>query len=220
MVFIFWRKPSALTVNLIAKESQGSDKFNYDQVGATSNESDFDLIVKSGSWNIDRKRVKVGQGIEDFNRACLLIKNWEQFQLGWAEVNRSTPVKHNAPVVVVAKSLFLWTANPLRIVYVDDCKAPARKAGNKTVSGPSAYLRFAHGCLPGHLLAGEERFSVELGSQQGDDSVWYDITTFSRPAHALSLITYPLVRFYQAKFAEDSAARMTHLMAGSQPLKV
>jgi hypothetical protein len=33
----------------------------------------------------------------------------------------------------------------------------------------------------------------------------YEVLTFSRPAHPLSIMTYPLVRFYQQKFGADSA---------------
>ena len=49
--------------------------------------------------------------------------------------------------------------------------------------------------MQGHTLAGEERFALEW--DKSDDSVWYDVFTISRPAHPLSIITYPLVRYYQ-----------------------
>ena len=60
---------------------------------------------------------------------------------------------------------------------------------------------FAHGCLEGHLLAGEEAFVLE---RREDDSVWYGVNTFSRPAHPLALVGYPAVRALQWKFAKDS----------------
>lgn len=38
-----------------------------------------------------------------------------------------------------------------------------------------------------------------------DDSVWYEIFTFSRPAHPLAFAGYPLVRALQWRFRRDSA---------------
>lgn len=37
----------------------------------------------------------------------------------------------------------------------------------------------------------------------------YEVMTFSRPDHPLATLTYPLVRFYQRKYGNDSAAAMT-----------
>lgn len=34
----------------------------------------------------------------------------------------------------------------------------------------------------------------------------YEIFTFSKPVHPVAVATYPLVRFYQQKFAQDSTA--------------
>lgn len=44
------------------------------------------------------------------------MQQWGHFQLGWAEVDKATPVKEEGGVTVAAKSLFLWTVNPLKIV--------------------------------------------------------------------------------------------------------
>ena len=41
-----------------------------------------------------------------------------------------------------------------------------------------------------------------------DDSVWYGVSTFSRPAHVLSFVGYPAVRVLQWKFARDSMRAM------------
>lgn len=41
-----------------------------------------------------------------------------------------------------------------------------------------------------------------------DDSVWYEILSFSKPAHFLSVAGYPIVRFQQKMFAKHSIAAM------------
>jgi len=61
-----------------------------------------------------------------------------------------------------------------------------------------------------NLQAGEERFAVEWCE---DDSVWYDVAAFSKPAGPLSTITYPLVRLFQAQFAKGSVKAMQQAMA-------
>jgi uncharacterized protein (UPF0548 family) len=46
-----------------------------------------------------------------------------------------------------------------------------------------------------------------------DDSVWYDVAAFSKPAGPLSTITYPFVRVFQRQFAKDSVKAMQQAMA-------
>ncbi len=135
-------------------------------------------------------------------------------------------------VCVSARTLFLWSRNPLQIVYTD------------TVAPPDCRKRFAfaHGTLLGHLLvraqrcdsparaqrlskhalrrtadahtccsqAGEERFAVEL---RRDDSVWYDIYTFSRPGCFLAQVSYPVARAQQRAFAKQSMAAVSAAVA-------
>ena len=78
--------------------------------------------------------------------------------------------------------------------YVDEERNVQRRQSDGK-PGPFQCFQFAHGTMQGHTLAGEERFALEW--DKSDDSVWYDVFTISRPAHPLSIITYPLVRYYQ-----------------------
>jgi uncharacterized protein (UPF0548 family) len=71
---------------------------------------------------------------------------------------------------------------PVRVVYVID--EPTRRG-------------FAYGTLPGHPESGEEAFVVE---QRDDESVWLTIRAFSRPAHPLLWVGYPVLRLFQAYF--------------------
>lgn len=79
------------------------------------------------------------------------------FQLGWAEVDPSTPVKEGAGVCVKSKVAFLWTRHPLQVVYVSE--RPKGKRAPKDERPPvpggapaKARYTFAHGCLHGHML--------------------------------------------------------------------
>ena len=63
---------------------------------------------------------------------------------------------------------------------------------------------FAYGTLPDHGERGEERFTVELDT---DQTVWYDLYAFSRPS-AVARVAYPFTRLLQKRFATDSKAAM------------
>eukprot|EP00897_Mesotaenium_endlicherianum_P009788 jgi/Mesen1/8838/ME000053S08244 len=82
----------------------------------------------------------------------------------------------------------------------------ARRADSKAGQVASSY-RFAHGTLRGHMLAGEESFAVEW--REEDDSVWYEIVSFSKPANFLSAATYPIARYLQKEFAKQSIKLVT-----------
>lgn len=59
--------------------------------------------------------------------------------------------------------------------------------------------------------AGEERFSIELDEHE---QVWYEILSFSKPAHFLSFVGYPYVQLRQKTFARHSTqAVMKYLSA-------
>jgi hypothetical protein len=114
---------------------------------------------------------------------------------------------------VCANVLGVWIRNPLQVVYNDGGEGAGVGAGKGQKrhgsggggGGEGAECKerfsFAHGCLDGHLLAGEESFVLE---RRADDSVWYGVQTFSRPAHPLAFLGYPAVRLLQWRFARDS----------------
>lgn len=69
---------------------------------------------------------------------------------------------------------------PIRVVYTVD--EPGRRG-------------FGYGTLPGHPLSGEESFVLE---RRPDDSVWFTVRTFSRPAGVLYWLAVPLLRMAQS----------------------
>lgn len=94
--------------------------------------------------------------------------------------------------------------------------AAAGRTGAKRATATARHhgrrFSYAAGCLGSHYLAGEERFSVEHDA--ADDSVWYEVYTFSRPAHPLAALGYPVVRALQAAFRRESARAVARAAAG------
>ena len=148
----------------------------------------------------DSSSICLGQGAQTFRRAKNLLREWKHFELGWAYTNRP-PVKMEEPVVVVAKSLGLWTMNPLRINKCDMGNSLIRKL----VFMERKKVSFTHRTLEGHQISGEETFIVEW---KKDGSVWYKVETVSRPGTMLAAATYPILRLYQNKFKRDSLRQM------------
>ena len=66
----------------------------------------------------------------------------------------------------------------------------------------SAAYSFAGGTMEGHLLKGEERFSVTLDKK--DSKVRYKVQSLSKPAHPLATIGYPVVCLLQNCFIRQS----------------
>lgn len=179
------RKPSPAAVRDFLAGQIGLE-FTYPAVGATAS-------VPPAGYVVDHTRIKLGEGEAAFRSARAALERWDEFDLGWVEAGpRDTPIRAGAVVAVTARVLGLWWLNACRVVYVVDDAEPVRRFG------------FAYGTLPGHAESGEERFLVEW--DRADDSVWYDILAFSRPAHVLARLGYPLTRRVQKRFARGSAA--------------
>ncbi|WP_428307254.1 DUF1990 family protein [Lacipirellula sp.] len=161
--------------------------FTYEGVGATADEASI-----PAGYAIDRMSVSLGRGEAVFAAAKQGLKAWQQFQLGWCEAwPRTTPIRHDETVAVVARSLGTWWTNAARIVYVID---EANRFG------------FAYGTLPGHVEMGEELFLLERDPVSGETT--YSILAFSRPRHPLAKLGRPMVRRLQQRFRDDSAAAM------------
>ena len=166
-------------------DGQRDQPFTYPGPGLTRNgEAPPGFVV-------DHRRREIGKGRDAFEAACAAVRRWETFRLGWVEICwPDAPVVPGTTVGVLARFGGVWWLNACRIVYVLD---EERRFG------------FAYGTLPGHAESGEERFSIEWNE---DDSVWYDIHAFSRPAHWLVRLGYPLARRLQKRFGVDSLAAM------------
>jgi uncharacterized protein (UPF0548 family) len=168
--------------------SQAHRDFSYRHVGASGGPAPRGYAALE-------HRARLGTGQQAFLRGRENLRRWRQFELGWVEIRpQGAPLATGGTVAIVAHAYGLWTLSACRIVEVFDVS-----------DASSAMFGFAYGTLD-HVAAGEEQFLV--GWNRDDDSVWYTIRSFSRPAHPLAWIGCPLFRRVQRRFARDSCAAM------------
>ncbi|CAM6087208.1 unnamed protein product [Calypogeia fissa] len=214
---LWWSRPSPKDEASFLASCQG---FNYAEkyVGMTSEppfSADKVDELKSDGFSINHSRVRLGSGLNTFSKAKDKLQNWRHLQLGSVFVDPSTPIKVGGKFGIHVHELVAWLINPLQILYITDTlkdgqlKISPKQRGDSNLpekkSGCSAFA-FGGGTLRGHLLAGEERFAVEWNKE--DDTVWYDIYSFSKPAHFLSIVGFPVVKFQQQQFAKHSSEAM------------
>ncbi|ONH97213.1 hypothetical protein PRUPE_7G176600 [Prunus persica] len=204
MVFLSWIRPSPEEQKACIDRS-GS--FNYEAKfrGATTKSLSSlqeDKGLSNNGFLFNHARVLVGSGVDTYEKGKRALQDWRHFGLNWAFVDPKTPVQNGVKFCVCVKEFLPWVMMPLQVVYVNE---------NRPSKQSMASFRFGGGTLQGHLLAGEERFSIELDE---NNQVWYEILSFSKPAHPLSFIGYPYVMLRQKYFAHQSSnAIMKHLNA-------
>jgi uncharacterized protein (UPF0548 family) len=221
MISLSWTRPSSKQEASCLSRCR-EQSFNYDAKyeGATRDtpllESCKQSLKKDGYF-VNHAQVKIGSGHDAFLKGKQLLQNWGHFQLPWASVDANTPVIEGRKFCICSRELVAWIINPLQILYVDSKDSPfcpLSKAQSQT-SAQQAAFAFGSGTLQGHLLAGEERFGIEW---REDDSVWYEILSFSKPAHFLSAVGYPVVRFKQKLFTKQSTEKMVQAVANQASL--
>ena len=179
-----WRKPDRTTLERLLA-SHPTDAVSYSAVGGTQGRA-------PEGYKVDRNRILIGHGLDQFKTARAAIDHWKMFGLDWIELFPNRPsIQVGSAVAVVVRHLGFCSVNISRIVYV--------------VNEESRY-GFAYGTLPCHSEEGEERFLVE--HDKATDEVWYDLYAFSKPRHPLARIGYPISRYLQKRFARDSLAAM------------
>ncbi|WP_165069237.1 DUF1990 family protein [Paludisphaera rhizosphaerae] len=188
-------KPSAETVQKFL-EGQANLDFTYNPVGATADPA------PPADYGLNHTRQQIGTGREAFERAREALRRWDQFRIGWAEIQpEHAPIREGEVVAIVAHRLGFWWLNACRVVYVIDEDAPG---------ADFARFGFAYGTLPDHVGSGEERFLVDWDAET--DAVWYDIEAYSRPHLILTRLGYPYMRWSQRAFGRESAAAMLRSM--------
>lgn len=177
-------KPGPDQVSNFIRHSAKSS-FSYEQTGATNG-------IPPAGLTVDHNRIKLGEGTAAFERAKAAVRAWKMFDISWAQLfEPNTPIEPERTVAILIKHFGFYSLNAARIVYVID--EPDR-------------FGFAYGTLQDHGESGEERFSVEFNAETNE--VFYDLFAFSRPAHFLAKLGYPLTRMLQKRFARDSKAAM------------
>jgi len=154
------------------------------------------VLGDTKGYRCDDALVTIGRGPADFDRARAALVAWKQFNLGWVELfPLDAPVATGTEVAMLARHLGFWSMNGCRIHHVV----------GSTEKGETRF-GFVYGALTNHAVAGEELFEVSLDPQTGD--VRYRIRAVSWPRAALTQIGRPIMRHYQARFREESAAAM------------
>jgi uncharacterized protein (UPF0548 family) len=190
------QKPSPDTIRRFLT-AQAASEFTFSAVGATAGQPPAGFVVA-------RTRIKLGEGRKTFQIARAGLERWEQFNPGWLEAySPEMRIQAGEVMAVLARAIGLWWLNACRIVYVVDEVEPIQRFG------------FAYGTLPDHAAIGEERFMVEW--DQADNSVWYDILSFSRARHILARLGYPIFRRKQMQFGRESAAAMLRVVHAEGP---
>lgn len=188
-MFVFENPTDETVARVIA--TQADVPFSYHGVGATADEP----TIPSG-YLVDRYRVRLGSGAATWECARAAIRAWKMFDLKWLRlVSPKTPIEPGQMVAVVPDHFGFHSINVSRIVYAFDEE-----------TGEGKRFGFAYGTLPAHVETGEERFEVSWNAT--DDAVWYRILAFSRPAHPLAVLGFPVARIFQKRFGADSTAAM------------
>jgi uncharacterized protein (UPF0548 family) len=170
--------------------SQQDKQFSYTEVGASRGE------LPAG-YKVLHNRTELGRGSAQFARASEALRQWKMFDFRGVWLNwPTTTIESGNVVAVLIKHFGFWSLNLCRIVYVIDEDGSIRRLG------------FAYGTLAEHAEQGEERFTVEW--DRTSDTVSYDILSFSRPGNWKTLVAYPLARWLQKRFVDNSLIAMAH----------
>lgn len=176
------RYPSRSKLDMILAKSE-SMPFSYSEVGATQKKA-------PKGYDFDQNKKRIGLGFFAYKTAKQAFEDWQMFNLGWVRIYRNeNSIEAGQNVVVSFRLLGLWWHNTCEIIY--------------TIDTPRSF-GFAYGTKY-HVESGEELFLVRIDEEQ---TVWYDITAFSRPKFWLTKLVYPLARKFQQRFVRQSSEQM------------
>lgn len=162
-------------------------RLTYPEVGATGLSPDG----PDAGYHQLRRRAAVGAGPTQFHWAAESLMTWQVQRRAGFDVRASSErvVEGAVADLHLAGGPFRVTA-PVRVVEVVD--EPLRRG-------------FAYGTLPGHPVAGEERFVVQL---EPTGVVLFTVTAFSRPASTLARLGGPFGRLAQDAMAHRYLAAL------------
>jgi uncharacterized protein (UPF0548 family) len=163
-------------------------ELTYAEAGRTAD------AMPAGYHHVRRSAV-IGAGGAAFQTAADALLRWQAHSRAGLQVAVSRPAAEPGAVVRLSAGLGrVRIGAPCRVVYT---VAEPRRRG------------FAYGTLPGHPESGEEAFVVE---HNGDDTVTFRITAFSRPATAAARLAGPAGRLVQ----QWITARYLRALAGDR----
>jgi uncharacterized protein (UPF0548 family) len=195
-VFYLLRPNEAVVRSVLAGSRERP--FNYGALGCTR-----PGVPAPGGYVADRYGTEIGSGEHVFELGRSTIETFGMYPSPWTEVTTAAGVALEAEFVTQIHHLGIWSLNPCRIIEVVD----RREDGE-------ARFGFAFGTLSGHAEQGEERFEVRWDRES--DRVEYRVVAFSRPAHPLAVLGFPVARAYQRKFQRESCEVMRRIAAAQR----
>jgi uncharacterized protein (UPF0548 family) len=132
-----------------------------------------------------RRRVRLGTGADVFRRAGAYVLVWGAQRGAGFEVYPGTPPEAGATVLVLAGVPPLPLPRLVAPCRVIETVAERNRTG------------FAYGTLPGHPECGEEAFMVVRDEGHQENTVWFEVTAFSRPGAWYTHLAGPAGRLLQ-----------------------
>jgi uncharacterized protein (UPF0548 family) len=188
-------RPTEGEMRRFVAEREGA-AFTYPEVGASRG------TTAPPGYRPNHARTLLGHGAETYRRAQAALRRWAMYDMEWVRVLwPDTPQEPGRTVGNLVRHFGFWSLHACRVAYVLDEDGPVRRVG------------FGYGTVADHAERGEERFSVEWS--RDDDSVHYELFSFSRPAAPLARLGSPVARALQVRFARDSLRAMEAAVRGA-----
>jgi uncharacterized protein (UPF0548 family) len=148
----------------------------YAEVGATRHET------MPAGYRHDRYEAPLGHGPVVYDSSIRALRIWQaQRGAGLGVVPPDAWVEDGETVLLLIRVGVLNAVAPCRVVYVTE---EARR------------FSFAYGTLPGHPEQGEVAFAIALDA---DESVRFEVVSFSRTIDRLARLGTPVTRFLQKR---------------------
>ena len=185
------RPPNAERLRRLHREQSQAD-VTYSHAGATR-----DAEFPAG-YHHDRYEISLGHGDEVFRRGVEGLRRWVGHEGAGVRVTPAdAAIEEGSTVVMVLPLGPLRALASCRVLYVVD--EPER-------------FGFAYGTLPLHPEQGEESFFIE---RDNDDTVWFRVAAFSRPAALMARLGSPVSRVIQRRVTNGYLRAMKGFVAES-----
>jgi uncharacterized protein (UPF0548 family) len=192
MLFVLRPSETSIRAQLTDREAM---TYSYPHVGATRSKP-------PAGWRINHLRLQVGTGRRKFDAVVNALFSWKLLAIDGLQVFPSTSTLDvSTDVAIVSRHFGIWSVDFCRVIYV--LRDEPEQDGKVLRTG------FGYGTLPGHVMRGEEIFSLEW--HPATQEVWYDIFSFSLPATPLVRLIAPVARATQRRFARASLEKAARL---------
>ena len=180
------------------------ERFARESAGAMTTRHPTGCIERGqlpAGWRVNRHEAVIGAGAREYERAADALRELRMMQLPWLRAVQT----NDAILAICSRQLgCCWLLNANRLL---------RSATNeRSRSGRRTSVHWA--TTRSHVLAGEEEVAVRW--DRATDDVTFSVLSFSRPRHALSVLTYPYVLLQQRRFARDATDAMRRFARASE----